>query len=108
MEILDNMPHDRLFFDGERYSTQSVIQIETNKKGEEIKIEELREPVNDRLVLDFLKYLETMPKEDHISATKKLKVSGIIKRIKDLWDDFRHRDDITSNIFAPTAAIFMF
>ena len=71
-------------------------------------IKELKEPVSDKLVLDFLKYLNSMPMEDHISATKKLQLSGVIKRVKDLWDDFRHREDIDSNIFAPTAALYMF
>ena len=32
----------------------------------------------------------------------------MIKRAKDLWDDYRHRDQIESNIFAPTAALYMF
>lgn len=34
MEILDNMPHDRLFSDGEKFSKQSMIQID-NKDGVE-------------------------------------------------------------------------
>ena len=71
-------------------------------------LEEVREPIEDQVIKEFLMYLESMPDIDHISATQRLQVSGVIKRIKDLYDDFWHRDKLSSNIYAPTAALYMF
>ena len=109
MEILDNMPHDRLYRDesGE-FTTQAMVNIHTDLKSGEETLEEVREPIDDQLVKDFLRHLESMPQVDHISATQRLQVSGIIKRIKDVYDDYWHRDKINNNIYAPTAALYLF
>ena len=57
-------------------------------------MKEFKEPISDPLVKDFLKYLESMPEDDHITAHSKMQISGIIKRVKDLWDDYRHKEAI--------------
>ena len=109
MEILDNMPHDRLYKDGKSddFTHQAMIQISQDQNGDET-LEELREPISDQLVLDFLEHLKTMPPDDHVSATHRLQFSGVIKRIKDVYDDYRYSDKINSNVFAPTAALYLF
>ena len=86
------MPHDRLFSDGEKFSTQSMIQID-NQDGVET-LKEFQEPITDPLVKDFLKHLESMPQEDHITAHSKMQISGMIKRMKDMWDDYRYKDQM--------------
>lgn len=45
---------------------------------------------------------------DKISAQNKMKVQGYIKRVYDMIYENRFRDQINSNIFAPTSAIYMF
>ena len=117
MEILDNMPHDRLFADevprdGSRikYTKQSMIEISESENGKEV-LKELKVPIDehkDPLVHDFVRYLESIPEADHIQATSRLQVSGVIKQMKDMWSEYRYKDSIKSNIFAPTAAIFLF
>ena len=81
MEILDNMPHDRLFADevpkdGSRikFTKQSMIEISESETGKEI-LRELQVPIEehkDPLVQDFVKYLESIPDADHIQATGKM------------------------------------
>jgi hypothetical protein len=58
--------------------------------------------------MDFLKYLNSMPQGDHISVNNRMQATGVLKQIKDLWSDYRYKDQINSNIFAPTAAIHLF
>lgn len=70
MEILDNMPHDRLFSDGDQFTKQAMIHID-NQDGNEV-LRETHELIDDPLVKDFLKYLETMPDEDHITVHNKM------------------------------------
>ena len=62
MEILDNMPHDRLYRDENGdLTTQAMINIQTDPKSGEEMLEEVREPIDDQLVKDFLKHLDSMP-----------------------------------------------
>ena len=84
-----------------------MIEISEDKDGNE-ELNEVREDISDALVKDFIKYLDSMPEKDHIMVNKKMNAGGVIKRLSDFWDDFRHRDKINSNIFAPTAALYMF
>lgn len=49
-----------------------------------------------------------MPEQDHIAATQKVKISGMLKRMKDMWDAYRFHDEIHSNVFAPTSTLKMF
>ena len=48
MEILDNMPHDRLYKDGksDEFVHQAMIQIGKDEDGNET-LQELREPISD-------------------------------------------------------------
>ena len=107
MEILDNMPHDRLYKDKEgKFSTQAEIHI--NNEGGEEKLKEVQMPISDQLVKEYIKHFESMMPADHIKATQRLQVSGMIKRIKDIYDDYRFRDKMNDNVFAPTAALYLF
>ena len=111
MEILDNMPHDRIYIDPKTglFSSQVEIQITTDlSKAQEIDLKEVQTPITDSLVSEFIKHYQSLPEADHIKPTQRLKMSGVIKRIQDIWDDFRFRDKINSNIFAPTAALYLF
>ena len=49
-----------------------------------------------------------MPPDDHVSVSTRMRMSGAIKRVKDIWDGYRYRESIQSNIFAPTAAVYLF
>ena len=53
-----------------------------------------------------------MPELDHISANKRLKSQGSIKRMMDLLPSFgfgnKNPDTQFNNIFAPTAALSLF
>ena len=49
-----------------------------------------------------------MPPQDHISAKHKTQFTGVIKRIKDIYDDYRFSTQIQSNVYAPTAALQLF
>jgi hypothetical protein len=73
MEILDNMPHDRLYRDPKtaEFAHQAMIKIGKDGNGEET-LEEIREPITDQLALDFLEHLESMPVDDHVSATHRI------------------------------------
>ena len=84
-----------------------MIEISEDKNGIEM-LNEVRQDIDDDLVLEFIKHLESMPQKDHIMVNKKMQVSGMIKRMKDFWEDYRHHDAINNNIFAPTAALYMF
>ena len=61
MEILDNMPHDRLYADESgKFQTQAVVEM-TEKHGEEI-LSEFKLPVNqikDPYTLEFIKHYES-------------------------------------------------
>jgi hypothetical protein len=49
-----------------------------------------------------------MPAMDHISASKVMKQEGIFKRIQEMFQIARYKENMTNNIFAPTAALRMF
>lgn len=83
------------------------MEISHDSEGNE-HLKEVRSPVEDRLVKEFLEHYHSMLPADHIKATQRLQVSGIIKRIKDVMDDYRYREAMNSNIYAPTAALYLF
>ena len=65
MEILDNMPHDRLFKSPDiqdskfEFQLQSTIEMLQDENGNEI-LKEIMEPIgNDPLILEYLKLLES-------------------------------------------------
>lgn len=91
MEILDNMPHDRVYLEDGEITKQAMIEISEDKNGNEV-LNEVREDIDDVLILEFMKHLESMPQKDHIMVNKKMQVAGMIKRIKDFWEDYRHHD----------------
>ena len=71
-----------------------MIEISESDSGKEI-LKEIQVPINDvkdPLVLDFVKYLDSLPDADHIQATSKIQISGMIKQIKDIWSDYRYKD----------------
>lgn len=54
LEILDNMPHDRIFINTKgELSTMTYVTVETNEKGEETLNEE-RKAIEDELCKEFV------------------------------------------------------
>ena len=105
MEILDNMPHDRLYKENGKLAYQSVVT--TSEDGSQA-ISEEKAPITDKLCKEFVRLYESMPPGDHVSAKHKAQFTGIIKRLKDIYDDYRFADQIDSNVYAPTAALDLF
>ena len=70
--------------------------------------------LNDPLIDLFLKIWDTLPEIDHITATKRLKSQGIIKRLVDGLSNLAKKPSSSSkdtdenNVFAPTAALCLF
>jgi len=122
LEILDNMPHDRLFttsrqsFQKEAFNFASVVDIDNSLIGrKDEKISERFVPINtlnDPLINLFLEVWNTVPEMDHITANKRLKSQGILKRLVDglssLTKKNSSQDTLENNIFAPTAALCLF
>ena len=81
MEILDNMPHDRLIIDNQGtketnqnfdYQLQSIIELSQNPQGIET-LKEVFEPVgSDPLIVEFLELLKSMPPPDHVTLNNKM------------------------------------
>mmetsp|Transcript_13853 Transcript_13853/g.23626 ORF Transcript_13853/g.23626 Transcript_13853/m.23626 type:complete len:325 (+) Transcript_13853:229-1203(+) len=110
LEILDNMPHDRLYMNKEtgRFDQQAVISMERDGETTEERLSESRVDISDALTLEFLKLYESMPQLDHIALTHKIKFSGVIKRLKDLIDQVRFKEAMVNNVYAPTATLGLF
>ena len=85
-EILDNMPHDRLYAESHQVkggrediythvSTIELIQDLVNSEKRDQYIEHLTpiDDINDDLINLFLRVQKSMPELDHISANKRLK-----------------------------------
>ena len=53
----------------------------------------------------FYELWDSMPSEDHVSATKRMRAEGLFKRISDMIAVSKHKDTMTNNIFAPTKAL---
>ena len=70
--------------------------------------------LNDPLINLFLNIWEKIPELDHITANKRLKSQGIIKRIIDGLSSLTNKkttnsiDTNDNNVFAPTAALCLF
>ena len=83
----------------------------THKGGEEIleeKIVKLEEHA-DPLIKLFLRLMKTMPELDSITAQKRLKSEGSVKRLIDMFRAFTSfnssKETLANNIFAPTATL---
>ena len=73
MEILDNMPHDRIYLDSEgKFESQAEVEINTNVSTGEENLKEHRMPITDSLLLEFIEHHESMPEADHIKATSRI------------------------------------
>lgn len=98
LEILDNMPHDRLFtanrknMSNEALTFASVIDLENTPIGRTDENPSERfvpiDTLNDPLINLFLEVWNTMPKMDHIIANKRIKSQGILKRLVDGLSSF--------------------
>lgn len=49
-----------------------------------------------------------MPKQDHITATNRVKSAGVLKRIMDIFNAYKYKEEMTNNIFAPTRTLELF
>lgn len=96
MEILDNMPHDRLYKDSEdirepwKYQT-IVKQIQKNKGGlanidtNDVIYEEEKQPIDDQYCQLFVELQKSMPEMDNISVVKELERQGWVNRAVESW-----------------------
>ena len=117
LEILDNMPHDRLHTaqslgegsDSATFTHASVVQRSYDEKKSELlsevnlPIDEIRDPLIDK----FLEIWNAQPELDHVTANKRLKDQGVILKIGQALNNMLTRSKVTNrnNIFAPTGAI---
>jgi len=93
LEILDNMPHDRLFTTNrksvlsEALTYASVVDLENTPIGRKDENPSEKfvpiDTLNDPLINLFLEVWNTVPEMDHITANKRLKSQGILKRLVD-------------------------
>lgn len=100
MEILDNMPHDRLWKMDPRapsWTHQTMINEQ---------MEEERVPIEDAWCQKYVSLEKSMPGHDHISSTRALKREGIVQRFSDLF--FPKSEDARDNIFIPTTTLMLF
>lgn len=97
MEILDNMPHDRLYTesfsnsengDPSVFSHYSTVDLSYKAKEEflEEKLVSLKDNP-DALISLFLRLQKSLPELDSIQAKKRLASEGLAKRIIDLFRD---------------------
>jgi len=51
LEVLDNMPHDRLYFDQKsgELTQMSMIEVKRDAEGKEIGLEDIKVPIDDEL-----------------------------------------------------------
>jgi hypothetical protein len=103
LEVLDNMPHDRLYFEGGRLTKQAVVSVKRDAEGREEDHEERKEVISDELCRQFVELYENMPSMDHISASKVLKSEGFFKRLQEVVRSYTSQ--VPDNIFAPTASL---
>ena len=95
MEILDNMPHDRLYTESHQVpdsqETQLLNYLSTIEMSHDGKQEHLEEKIvklqdhPDPLIKLFLKLRKTMPEMDSITAQKRLASEGSLKRMIDIF-----------------------
>ena len=104
MEILDNMPHDRLYLD-KSGEIGLCSQVTVTKHKEKESFQEQKIPITDDLIKQFIS-IYTSQDQNNVSFTQRLRTEGIIKR---LYDTLRltPRDEQQS-IFAPTGALQLF
>lgn len=65
MEILDNMPHDRIYRDDPNdphslFTRQAEVNISEDPDGNEV-LSESQAPISDPLIEEFLKHYGSMP-----------------------------------------------
>lgn len=109
MEILDNMPHDRLYKDSSNpidpWTHQTRVSMHS-EEGEEV-YEEVYEEINDEWCQLYLDLQARIPPMDHISIAKEIDREGIIPRIMNSWRNFIGTNS-QQTIFIPTATLQLF
>ena len=72
LEVLDNLPHDRLYFssDKARLTHQAAVKVVRDEDRETLA--DVREPLADPLCQLFAELHASMPAKDHVSATRAL------------------------------------
>lgn len=107
MEILDNMPHDRLYRDYEGldfpWTRQAVV--DTNQEG---KFYEKQTEITDKWCKLWVDINSRLPKMDSIAINKELKRQGMIERLIHSWKNLTGRRTSNKNIFIPTGALMLF
>lgn len=83
MEVLDNMPHDRLYLN-EKGEFYQMATIKVTRNGEE-HLEEIKTDITDPFCKEFVELYESMPRRDHIAANKVVQTEGIFKRIQEMF-----------------------
>jgi len=101
-EVLDNMPHDRVYWSDEKNQWFYETWVEFDDKDGEVGLREVKKPISDNLIKEAVELLNTLPEKDEIEE-KKEKNKFVEKLVKLIY---RRKDE--KNIFLPTAALKMF
>ncbi|CAI2371507.1 unnamed protein product [Moneuplotes crassus] len=110
MEILDNMPHDRLYKESEDVKEPWKYQttVELNKEGGEEFLQENIEEINDEWCQLYLDLHSRIPKMDNIDLAKEMDKLGIFPKLSDMWRSLTGRRPLKDNIFIPTETLRLF
>jgi len=81
-----------------------MVRIQKNSDGSET-LEDYNEEISDPLCKMFADLYLSLPEKDHVSATRVLQREGVFKRLQDSLSSWRHKEAMTSNVFAPTGAL---
>jgi hypothetical protein len=109
MEILDNMPHDRLYKDTEdirepwKYQTM-VKQIQKNEEGfgkdstrndvNGVIYEEEKQTIDDQYCQLFVELQKSMPEMDNVTVLKELERQGWVNRAVESWRNLTGRKQL--------------
>ena len=117
LEILDNMPHDRLVTGqsvGHKSNsfTHASVVLRNSIYPEEL-VEQFTAitEIDDELINLFLAIFESQPIMDHVQANKRLKSQGLLLRLVDSLNAIlqpKQQFTTYNNIFAPTATLKLF
>ncbi|KRX04263.1 hypothetical protein PPERSA_11387 [Pseudocohnilembus persalinus] len=95
LEVFDNMPHDRVFYNEKEKKFDTCAAVELNLDFPNDNLQEVKLPINDRVIQQVLKLYQELPQMDEIQD-KKLG-GGIIQKVLQYY----YKQD-QKNVFLPT------
>ena len=100
-EVLDNMPHDRVYYSDSDKEWKYETWVEFDDKDGEVNLREKRMPIADSLIREAVDLLNSMPEKDEVEekSDRKQVLAKIVKWIYKTQDE--------KNIFLPTCSLKM-